>query len=94
MLLVADKEKTLLISGTGDVMSPGRDGVMSIGSGSAYAKSAARALVENTKLSATDIVKKSLNIAADICVFTNHNLVIESIDIVNKKTKTPKKPTK
>tara|TARA_A100001015_G_scaffold311451_1_gene414741 strand:+ start:466 stop:1050 length:585 start_codon:yes stop_codon:yes gene_type:complete len=86
MLLVADKEKTLMISGTGDVMSPGKDGVMSIGSGSAYAKSAARALVENTKLSAQDIVKKSLNIAADICVFTNHNLVIEKIDIKNSKT--------
>ena len=89
MLLVADKEKTLMISGTGDVMSPGKDGVMSIGSGSAYAKSAACALVDNTKLSAKDIVKKSLSIAADICVFTNHNLVIESIDII-----TPKKSTK
>jgi ATP-dependent HslUV protease, peptidase subunit HslV len=85
MLLVADEEKTLMISGTGDVMSPGKDGVMSIGSGSAYAKSAALALVDNTKLSAKDIVKKSLNIAADICVFTNHNLVIESIDIKTLK---------
>ena len=89
MLLVADEEKTLMVSVPPDVMSPGKDGVMSIGSGSAYAKSAALALVDNTKLSAKDIVKKSLNIAADICVFTNHNLVIESIDI-----KTPKKSAK
>jgi len=80
MIIVADKEKTLMISGTGDVMSPGKDGVMSIGSGSAFAKSAAKALVDNTKLPAKKIVEKSLNIAADICVFTNHNLVIETIE--------------
>ena len=91
MLLVADNEKTLMISGTGDVMSPGKDGVMSIGSGSTFAKSAARAWVENTKLTAKEIVTKSLNIAADICVFTNHNLVIESIDIKNATSKKPKK---
>ena len=80
MLLVADKEITLLISGTGDVMGADKHGVMSIGSGSAYAKSAARALVANTKLSAKDIVEKSLTIAADICVYTNHNFTIEQID--------------
>ena len=80
MLLVADKEITLLISGTGDVMGADKHGVMSIGSGSAYAKSAARALVANTKLGAKDIVEKSLTIAADICVYTNHNFTIEQID--------------
>ena len=80
MLLVADKETTLLISGTGDVMGADKNGVMSIGSGSAYAKAAARALVENTKLGARDIVERSMKIAADICVYTNHNLTIESLD--------------
>lgn len=80
MLLVADKEITLLISGTGDVMGADKQGVMSIGSGSAYAKSAARALIANTKLGAKDIVEKSLTIAADICVYTNHNFTIEQID--------------
>ena len=84
MLLVADQETTLLISGTGDVMGADKNGVMSIGSGSAYAKAAARALVENTKLSADEIVKQSMKIAADICVYTNHNLTIESLGS-NKK---------
>jgi len=79
MLLVADKDSTLLISGTGDVMGADPSGVLSIGSGSAYAKSAAKALVENTKLSARDIVEKSLNIAADICIYTNHNFTIEEL---------------
>ena len=77
---MADKEITLLISGTGDVMGADKNGVMSIGSGSAYAKSAARALVANTKLGAKDIVEKSLTIAADICVYTNHNFTLEQID--------------
>ena len=79
MLLVADKDNTLLISGTGDVMGEDPNGVMSIGSGSAFAKSAARALVEHTKLSAKEIVKKSLGIAADICIYTNKNFTIEEI---------------
>jgi ATP-dependent HslUV protease subunit HslV len=56
------------------------DNLMAIGSGGAYAQAAARALLGNTKLSAKDIVKKSLNIAADICVYTNHNLTIEELD--------------
>lgn len=80
MLLVADKETTLLISGTGDVMGADDHGVMSIGSGSAYAKAAARALVQNTKLPAKKVVEKALEIAADICIYTNHNFVIEQID--------------
>ena len=87
MLLVADSETSLLISGTGDVMSEDPDGVMSIGSGSAFAKAAARALMANTTLSAREIVEKSLTIAADICIYTNHNFVIEELDCtaVNKK---------
>lgn len=79
MLLVADKDTTLLISGTGDLMSADKFGVMAIGSGAAYARAAARALVETTELDARAIVEKSLNIAADICIYTNHNLTIEEI---------------
>lgn len=79
MLLVADKDSTLLISGTGDVMSEDPNGVMSIGSGSAFAKAAARALVDHTKLSAKQIVQKSLGIAADICIYTNKNFTIETL---------------
>lgn len=80
MLLVADKEKTLLISGTGDVMAEDANGVMSIGSGSSYAKAAARALTENTNMDAKTIVETAMHIAADICIYTNHNFTIESID--------------
>ena len=80
MLLVADPETTLLISGTGDVMSEDKNGVMSIGSGAAYAKAAARALVENTNLDAHSIVEKSMTITADICIYTNHNFTIETLD--------------
>jgi len=80
MLLVADKTCSLLISGTGDVIEP-EIPVVSIGSGSMFAQSAARALLENTQLSAKEIVEKSLNIAADICIYTNHNFTIETLDI-------------
>lgn len=81
MLLVADKEASLLISGIGDVIEP-EHGLMAIGSGGPYAQSAARALYDNSKLSARKIVEKSLGIAADICVFTNHNLTVEELDAV------------
>jgi len=84
MLLVADPTGTLLISGNGDVMGEDPNGVMSIGSGSSYAKAAARALVQNTALSAREIAEKSMNIAADICIYTNHNFVIETLSN-NKK---------
>lgn len=88
MILVADKEKTLLIAGTGDVMAEDKNGVMAIGSGAAYAKAAARALVENTdNMDARDIAEKSMNIAADICIYTNHNFVIEEIDTEETDTK-------
>jgi ATP-dependent HslUV protease subunit HslV len=80
LLLVADKDTTLMISGNGDVMEPEAHGVLAIGSGGSYATAAARALVENTSLSAREIVEKALHIAADICIYTNHNLTIESIE--------------
>jgi ATP-dependent HslUV protease subunit HslV len=79
LMLVANKDKTFLISGSGDIIEP-EDGVIAIGSGGNYALAAARALVDNTDLSARDIVEKSLNIAADICVFTNGNLTIEVLE--------------
>ena len=79
LLLVADKEASLILTGNGDVVEP-EDSLMAIGSGGSYAQSAARALLDNTELSARDIVEKGLHIAADICVFTNHNLVIEELD--------------
>ena len=79
LLLVADENKILLISGTGDVIEPD-DEIMAIGSGGAYAKAAARALLENNQgLSARDIAEKSLNIAADICIYTNNNIVVEDL---------------
>lgn len=78
MLIVADKTSLLLISGTGDVIEPEYD-LMATGSGGFYAQAAARALVDNTDLGAREIVEKSLAIAADICVFTNHNLTIEAL---------------
>lgn len=79
MLLVANKEASLIISGLGDVIEP-EDSLMAIGSGGPYAKAAAKALMDNTKMTARNIVEKSLGIAADICVFTNHNLTIEELD--------------
>lgn len=81
LLLVADKEATLVISGTGDVVEPEHP-VIAIGSGGAYAQSAARALYENTELGALDITRKSMSIAADICVYTNHALSVEQIPAV------------
>ncbi|MGJ8525287.1 ATP-dependent protease subunit HslV [Halomonadaceae bacterium LMG 33818] len=79
MLAVADRTASLIITGTGDVLEP-EHGIITIGSGGHYANAAARALLENTELSAEEITKKSLNIAADICVFTNHNIVLETLD--------------
>lgn len=79
LLVVADKESSLIITGNGDVIEP-EDSLMAIGSGGPYAQSAARALLQNTDLSAREIVEESLTIAADICVFTNHNQTIEELD--------------
>ena len=80
LLCVADKDSSYIISGNGDVIEP-EGGVMAIGSGGPFAESAARALVNNTELSAREIVEKSLNIAADICIYTNNNLTLEELQI-------------
>ncbi|MBV8635146.1 MAG: ATP-dependent protease subunit HslV [Burkholderiaceae bacterium] len=79
MLLVADKEATLVITGNGDVLEP-EQGIGAIGSGGTYAQSAARALFENTELSPIDIVKKSLTIAGELCIYTNLSHTIETLD--------------
>jgi ATP-dependent HslUV protease subunit HslV len=78
LLIVCDVTDCFLISGTGDVISPD-DGVLAIGSGGNYALSAARALVENTSMTPVEIVTKAMKITADICIYTNHNLVIEEL---------------
>ena len=78
MLIVADKEKTLIISGSGDVVEPDF-GVAAIGSGGNYALAAARAYLEGSKFSAAEIAKKSLEIAGDICIYTNHSIAVEEI---------------
>ena len=80
MMIVADKEISLLLSGTGDVIETD-DGILAIGSGGPYANSAAKALIQNTNMDAKEIAIKSLNIAADICIYTNHNLVSEEIKL-------------
>lgn len=79
LLCVADKTASLIVTGNGDVIEP-EENIMAIGSGGPFAQSAAKALMENTNLSARNIVEKGLNIAASICVYTNHNLVIEGLD--------------
>ena len=79
MLSVADAENSLIITGNGDVLEP-EYGVVAIGSGGAYALSAARALVENTELDPEAIERKSLAIAGDLCVYTNHNFTLETLD--------------
>ena len=78
MLVVADRTASLIVTGTGDVMEP-EQGVATIGSGGMYANAAARALLDNTDLSARDITEKSLTIAANICVYTNHNITLEEL---------------
>ena len=78
LLAVADKETSLIISGTGDVIEP-EDGIIAIGSGGPYALSAARALVGHTTLGAREIVQESLNIAGDVCIYTNRNIVVEEL---------------
>jgi ATP-dependent HslUV protease subunit HslV len=79
MLVVADKEHSLIITGLGDVLEP-ELGIVAIGSGGPYAQAAARALVENSELSARDVVDKALAIAADICIYTNHQRSIEVLE--------------
>ncbi len=79
MLITANHETTLVLTGNGDVLDP-ESGVCAIGSGGAYAQSAALALIENTSLTAREIVEKSLGIASDLCIYTNRNLLIETLD--------------
>ncbi len=78
MLAVADRDASLIITGNGDVLEP-EQGIVAIGSGGGFAQSAAKALLENTELSAPDIVKKSLQIAGELCIYTNMNHTIETL---------------
>ena len=78
MLLCADKDNLLLVSGTGEVIEPD-DGVLAIGSGRNFALAAARALYQNTELSAHEIAEKALKVASEICVFTNGNIIVETV---------------
>jgi len=78
LLIVVDKQHSFLISGGGDVIEPD-DGIIGIGSGGSYAIAAARALIKHTSLNAKEIVEESLNVAADICVYTNKNIKVEEI---------------
>ena len=79
MLAVADRESSLIITGMGDVIEP-ELGLIAIGSGGPYAQSAARALLENTQLDAETVVRKALLIAADLCIYTNQQVVVETLD--------------
>ena len=79
MLAVADRESSLIITGMGDVIEP-ELGLIAIGSGGPYAQSAARALLENTQLDAETVVRKALSIAADLCIYTNQQIVVETLD--------------
>ena len=79
MLAVADRESSLVITGAGDVVEP-EHGLIAIGSGGPYAQAAARALLENTELDAETIVRRSLGIAAELCIYTNQNIVVETLN--------------
>jgi ATP-dependent HslUV protease subunit HslV len=79
LLVVADRESSLIVTGNGDVIEP-EDCLMAIGSGGPYAQAAARAMLDTTELDARSIVEKGLNIAASICVYTNHNLTLEELE--------------
>ncbi|MFQ6082166.1 MAG: ATP-dependent protease subunit HslV [Candidatus Aminicenantia bacterium] len=78
LMIVADKEKSFLISGTGDVVEPD-DGILAIGSGGAYALAAAKALLTHTNLSAKEIALTAMKIAAEICIYTNNHIVVEEL---------------
>jgi len=78
LLVVADKDTSLVVSGTGDVIEP-EDGLVAIGSGGPFALSAARALAAHTQLDAKSVAVEALNIAGDICIYTNHNIVVEEL---------------
>lgn len=91
-MIVADKETTLQVTGNGDVVEP-EHGVVAIGSGGSYALAAARALMDSEDLDATAIAEKAMNIAADTCVYTNHNFTRESIN-VDQQSEDPKEGSK
>lgn len=95
LLAVADARTSLIITGNGDVIEP-ENSLIAIGSGGPYAQAAARALLSNTELDARSIVERSLGIAADICIFTNHNHVLEELSISesDKNDAPPEKPKK
>ena len=78
MMLIADNQKLLILSGNGEVIEP-ENGICAIGSGGNYAYASAKALIENTNLSAREIAEKALHIAGDLCVFTNHHITIEEV---------------
>jgi len=78
-MIVADATSSFLVSGNGDLLQPDEEGVLAIGSGANFALAAARALLAHTELPAVDVVREAMKIAADICVYTNHNLTIEEI---------------
>lgn len=79
MMAVVDKDVSLILSGTGDVLEP-EDGLIGIGSGGAYALAAARALADREDMSAEDIARRAMKVAADICIYTNENITLESLD--------------
>jgi ATP-dependent HslUV protease subunit HslV len=79
LMIVADREKSFLLSGTGDLLQPDDDGLLAVGSGGNYALAAARALLRHTKLSATEITREAMRVAAEICVFTNDRLTVEEL---------------
>jgi ATP-dependent HslUV protease subunit HslV len=78
-MIVADRQKSFLVSGNGDLMQPDEDGILAIGSGANFALAAARALIDHTDMPAVEVVRQAMKIAADICVFTNHHLTIEEL---------------
>src|ERR1700758_5272954 len=79
MLIVANGEKSFLLSGTGDLIQPDDDGILAIGSGGAFALAAARALMKHTQMTAEEIARESLRIASEICIYTNDNITVESL---------------
>ena len=78
-MIVADAQKSFLVSGNGDLMQPDEDGILAIGSGANFALAAARALIDHTDMPAVEVVRQAMKIAADICVFTNHQLTLEEL---------------
>jgi ATP-dependent HslUV protease subunit HslV len=79
MLIVANEEKSFLVSGTGDLIQPDEDGILAIGSGGPFALAAARALMKHTTMSAVEIAKESMHVAAGICIYTNDKITVESL---------------